>query len=113
MQSFEVDHVSIILTTTLHSEQPFVQTHEMTPTHYTVNYLTSILGCIDLITNLKDSQREGVCKLLLAGDEVVSCSSVHVNAGQSVHLGVHPVQTLVDHVCPKGAGTQEGMLKDI
>lgn len=51
------------------------------------------------ITNLKDSQREGVRELLVAENETASCPSIHINAGQSVHLGVHPVQALIDYVC--------------
>lgn len=54
----------------------------------------------NFITNLEDSQREGVGELFLAENESVSRPSVHINTGESVHLGVDPVQTLVDHVCP-------------
>lgn len=70
----------------------------------TFNDLISIWRYIDFITNLKDSQREGVGELFRAENETVSRPSVHIDAGQSVHLGVHPVQTLVDHVCADGAG---------
>lgn len=56
---------------------------------------------MDFLTNLKDGQREGVGELFLAEDETVSRAAVHVDAGQCVHFGVHPVQTLVDQVCPE------------
>lgn len=39
-------------------------------------------------------------ELLLVVNETVSCSSIHIDAGERVHLRVHPVQALVDHVCP-------------
>lgn len=62
---------------------------------------------MDIITNLKHSQGEGMGELLLAENETVSRPSVHINAGQRVHLGVHPVQTLVDHVCSERERTTQ------
>lgn len=52
-----------------------------------------------MINDLKDSQREGSVGFP-AGNDIVSGSSVHVDAGDSVQFGVGPVQTLVDHICP-------------
>lgn len=53
------------------------------------------------MTHLKHSQRDGMGELLLAENDCASRSSIHIDAGQRVQLRVHPVQTLVDYVCPQ------------
>lgn len=55
---------------------------------------------VHLMINLEDGQWEGSVGFL-AGDNIVSGSSIHINAGDGVQFGVGPVQTLVDHICPK------------
>ena len=53
------------------------------------------------MTDLKDGQRHGVGERFLAVNKSASRPSIYIDAGQSVHLGVDPVQTLVDYVCPE------------
>lgn len=58
-----------------------------------------LICCVFAVTNLKDSQGDGMWEVLLTEYNSVSCPSVHVDAGQSVQLWVNPVQTTVGHVC--------------
>lgn len=43
------------------------------------------------ITNLKDCQGEWVEEFFLINNETVSGPSIHIDAGERVQLGVHPV----------------------
>lgn len=71
----------------------FKKSHLINDTRYPLSMQQTSLTFNDLIfiTNLKDSQREGVRELFITENETAPCLSIHINAGQSVQLGVHPV----------------------
>lgn len=50
---------------------------------------------------LKDGQRQRMGKFSCVGDYCVTTGPLHTNAGQSVHLGVNPVQLLAYNVWNK------------
>lgn len=54
---------------------------------------------------LKHSDSQRVSQLVFVNDDGVSASSLHVNTGEGVQLGVNPVQPLVQQVWGGGRGS--------
>ena len=55
---------------------------------------------------LKHSESQWVSQLEFINDEGVSAAALHVDTGEGVQLGVHPVEPLAQQVC--GASRRGG-----